>query len=413
MLVLGGALLVGCVPTTGTDTDTTDPTNDEQSLQTDNGLQDINGMTSTNGLSGNGLSGNGLSGNGLSGNGLVLDGLAGTGIQSSTYLMNSAGGISTLNYLVKCALPLNHNITKLDAGGVSHTFLGQIGVAPQWETGTCNSDCQELVTACMLAHVNTTGQHYSIWIDGDGAGIGWGQSTSFPYQEGSFYGNIFLRTPKPYYCNGADFSQGETPGRLGTQTGAPYTDPLGYQVLCNSRCTWANSSHDGFSQCPGLSPDVFKHVVTVWRNFDAATNYKICLRTYGRCLDNGGSGAANATMSQKTYNSSNGQKWRIAQLSPGKYKITDVASGLALDVNGTGTANGTALVQNSYSGATDQQWSIKSMADGTGFDYLIPSNTTTQIAAVAAGNTNVEGAPVVMWANQSADYQKWAITLAK
>jgi hypothetical protein len=42
--------------------------------------------------------------------------------------------------------------------GVSYSFAGQIGVAPEWENSACGTACQELVTACMLAHVNATGQ---------------------------------------------------------------------------------------------------------------------------------------------------------------------------------------------------------------------------------------------------------------
>src|SRR5258707_4565217 len=143
----------------------------------------LNGLSLTNGLSGNGLSGNGLSGNGLSGNGLLMDALSGTtALSSSSTLMNSASGRTLVSYIVKCALPVNHNVTKKDTGGTSYSFAGLIGTASEWETGTCGTTCQERMSACLMAHVNTSGVHIPIWLDSEGA-IGWGQNTSFPYQE--------------------------------------------------------------------------------------------------------------------------------------------------------------------------------------------------------------------------------------
>ena len=99
----------------------------ESELASNNGLAMINGLSLTNGLSGNGLSGNGLSGNGLSGNGLLLNPLASTGLASNTGLMTTASGRTTVAYLVKCALPSGHSITKKDQNGVSYTFPGAIG----------------------------------------------------------------------------------------------------------------------------------------------------------------------------------------------------------------------------------------------------------------------------------------------
>ena len=78
------------------------------------------------------------------------------------------------------------------------------------------------MTGCLLAHVNTSGVHIPIWLDSEGA-IGWGQNSSYPFQEGSFFGNIFVSPPKGYFCNGKDFSAGTVPGRLGVgQSNAPY-----------------------------------------------------------------------------------------------------------------------------------------------------------------------------------------------
>jgi len=187
-LILASALVGGCQAPAGADSD---QSAGESELVSSNGLSMINGLSLTNGLSGNGLSGNGLSGNGLSGEALVLNPLSTNGLSSSTYLMNSDAGRSTLSYLVRCALPAGHTITKKDSTGASYSFAGGIGLTPQWETGSCNNDCQEWISACMLAHVNTAGAHIPIWIVGQDSYLGWGQSSSYPNQEGTFFGNIF------------------------------------------------------------------------------------------------------------------------------------------------------------------------------------------------------------------------------
>jgi hypothetical protein len=207
-LVLAGSLLAACQAPAG---DNPDQSAAESEVVSTNGLSMINGLSLTNGLSGNGLSGNGLSGNGLSGSALVLNPLATSGLSSSTYLMNSDSGRSTLSYLVRCALPAGHTITKKDTTGASYSFAGGIGLTPQWETGTCDSDCQQWISACMLAHVNTAGVHIPIWIVGQDSYLGWGQSSTYPNQEGTFFGNIF-RTNNAghvdaYYCEGMGFDK--------------------------------------------------------------------------------------------------------------------------------------------------------------------------------------------------------------
>ena len=94
-----------------------------------------------------------------------------------------------VSYLVRCALPANTSITK----GTSYTFQGLLGMAPQWQNGACDTTCQENVSACMLAHVNTAGIHVPLWMVAQNAAVGWGQDPEFPNQEGAFFGNVFTR----------------------------------------------------------------------------------------------------------------------------------------------------------------------------------------------------------------------------
>jgi uncharacterized membrane protein YgcG len=255
VLAVGAVFYIGCVPNQGSDPH---ESNSESDLLTTNGLTMINGLTMTNGLTMiNGLTMT----NGLNS---PIGPLNAAGLQSGSFLMNSDAGRSTVSYLVRCALPSGHSITKQDKNGTSYTFAGQIGVSPEWESGSCGNGCQEQMTACVLAHVNTSGVHIQLWLDGDSPAISWNQNSSYPDQEGSFFGNIFVSPPVAYYCNGKDFDVGVVPGRIGAgQTNAPYKNPFPSPGYCRDHCTPADVPHqnDGYKACSG-----YNHIVTVWRN---------------------------------------------------------------------------------------------------------------------------------------------------
>ncbi len=108
----------------------------------------------------------------------------------------------TVRYLVECALPLGHSIEK-DVEGEPEplTFHGAIGLAHEWETEGCDQDCQEWVSACMLARTNASGQAVTIWMRADHDAIGDGASLAFPVYEASFFGNLFAGSSK-HFCQG-------------------------------------------------------------------------------------------------------------------------------------------------------------------------------------------------------------------
>jgi hypothetical protein len=231
-------------------------------LATINGLSTINGLTCSNGLSAT---------NGLS----VINGLSTINGLASTYgLMTTASGRNQVAYIVRCALPETESITKTDQYGNSYTFPGLIGLAPQWQTGACDLNCQEVVSACLMAHVNTSGVHVPLWIVAQNTAVGWGQNVEFPNQEGAFFGNVFTlgahgTDPKKapaYYCTGSKYNVNPPQGRIGsTQTNPPYVNPFGStyaSCATNYNCATADypSQADGFKACYG-----WNNVVTVWR----------------------------------------------------------------------------------------------------------------------------------------------------
>ncbi|MBC8131413.1 MAG: RICIN domain-containing protein [Deltaproteobacteria bacterium] len=343
--------------------------------------------------------------------------------------MTTAGGRQTVAYLVRCALPAGRTLVKKDQIGVSHSFSGKIGLAPQWENAACDTNCQELISSCMMAHVNTTGRNVKLWMVSTSATIGWGTTLDYPYQEGSFFGNIFVSPPQAYYCNGSDVDAAVVAGRIGAnQINAPYKNPFPGQGFCRNSCTAStgnarhvdidgNTVSDGFTACKG-----FKNIITTYRDFDPASNQKICNRKSGLCLDVVGKSTASGAASHQTAyagqlnqkfgiahfqspypgfmpwyaicNRNGGkclavptwntfasgdfpvklvtldagtnsdtdiwasQHWQFRPTGEGYYQISTVAGWLS--VKGASTASGASIItRDSYAGQSDQQWTIQ------------------------------------------------------
>ena len=302
--------------------------------------------------------------NGLSMNGLSMNGLATVdGLSTRAGLMTTAGGRDIVKYMVRCALPAG---SVADQAGSErrrrYTFPGVIGIAPEAINGTCDLDCQERISACMLAHVNNSGAHIGIWLVGPDAAIGWGSSPAYPYQEGAYFGNLIANPWQGYYCLGKDMGSGEVPGRLGTPLSTNvYDERVRVRGECANNCTTTN---EGYTQCSAPSAQApytaghkWNHVVTVWRNFEATQAYKICTKSGPtRCLGvASNSTAEGAAIEQRTFSGATGQQWQILQVEAGKYKFVNMASGKVLDVNGS-TVQGSAVVQRSYTGAASQRF---------------------------------------------------------
>ena len=261
------------------------------------------------------------------------------------------------------------------------------------------------MTACLLAHINTSGQHLALWLDSDSRGVGWGQSKDYPYQEGSFFGNVFVSPPQALYCNGKDFDKGLVPGRLGEGSGAIYKNPYASgTTYCKDYCDApdAPNSADGYKACGS-----WKHVITVWRNFDPNTDYKVCNRNSGKCLDvTQGSTENFAQLIQYHDTGRSNQHWRINQIRPGNYRFLNVNSGKALDINNSNKANGAQLIQYTYSGSPNQMWSFTPTGDGF-YKFSPGSNLAASLDVVQ--QSTADWAVVQQWAWNGNANQQWSI----
>ncbi|MCA9704243.1 MAG: hypothetical protein KDK70_00140 [Myxococcales bacterium] len=111
-----------------------------------------------------------------------------------------------MEYLVECALPAGHSISK-SVGDDTVVFEGLVGMAPEWEDDACDEDCQEWVSACLLARTNITGQEVFIGLRADHETVGTQPSPLFPVYEASWYGNLFAPNPVAYFCEGSEGGQ--------------------------------------------------------------------------------------------------------------------------------------------------------------------------------------------------------------
>jgi hypothetical protein len=283
-----------------------------------------------------------------------------------------------------------------------------MGMGPGWENGACDTACQQGISACMMAHVNTAGVHIPLWMVSPAANVGWGTSGSYPNREGTYFGNIFPSNPQAFYCNGPNYATSAAPGRLGAyQANKPYTNPFGTDAQCGSGCVKGGPANEGYTSCNGYS-----NPVTVWRQplpgFDSTKDYKICSKLSGKCLD--------ADLNQNwdggrviTWDFSNGanQKWKIEKLANESYfKICNRGTGRCLDLYLGGQDNGSRICTWGKYDNDYQKWAISPTGGGY---FSIVAKLGAKALDVSDASFN-NGAEVHQWYYYGLANQQWSIT---
>jgi len=165
------------------------------------GLSAGNGL-SPNGLALNGLARNGLALNGLARNGLALNGLALNGLLTAEFKTwfdgDPATSAAVMTYLVRCAVPARQSLTFTSpTTGVTYKWSGSLGLAPGWASGLEATIAEEqVITACLAAHVNKYGREVTISVLGSGATgvaipVGKTELSTYAQREACFFGNLF------------------------------------------------------------------------------------------------------------------------------------------------------------------------------------------------------------------------------
>ena len=149
-----------------------------------------------NGISVNGISLNGLSVNGISVNGISVNGLTSSAF-STWFSQDPVLGHEVMTYVVRCAVPLGERREHTDVQtGRTYTWWGTLGLAPDWASGNpATLKEQQLVSACLAAHVNKYGKSVPISVLGKNARgaiifSGW-ELSQFSEKEACFFGNLF------------------------------------------------------------------------------------------------------------------------------------------------------------------------------------------------------------------------------
>ena len=384
---------------------------------------------------------NGLSTqNGLSG----INGLSGT-----NGLMTTDGGRQTVKYLVRCALAANDTLTKQDQYGVSYTFQGGMGLCPAWKNGSVHGTnfrtCQNLVSACMMAHVNTAGVHIPIWMTSEAPQIGWGLDlVNYPQQEGTFFGNIMetgdltqmgmagVIGPVAYYCEGAGFADGTVKGRLGMgQSGAnlPYKNQYGGTCHGNYNFVghWSNGNSggkpaDGYKTA-NVNGYVFQNgePITVWRNehvgnvvpepvqpvvrlpADAEARERQ-VGGRGLWLDHNGTAVqqwgTNSNTAQKFAILASGSNWKIAM---------KINTNKCIGPAGNGTGNSTALEIQDCNGGNAQAWTATLVSGTT--DTFNFKNVASNRCMDVQGYSTADGARMQLYDCTGGNNQKFAVAV--
>jgi galactan endo-1,6-beta-galactosidase len=147
-------------------------------------------------------------------------------------------------------------------------------------------------------------------------------------------------------------------------------------------------------------------IQNVSTNANAIANgtYKLINLNSGLALDVFGQGTTNGSrVDQWTYNSGKNQQWTVTSLGGGEYSIEGVQSGRLLDVVGAGTTNGTEVDVWASNGHNNQKWTLTPAT--AGYYYLNSVNSGRVLDVVGGATTN--GAWVDQWSNNGGKNQQW------
>jgi len=226
-------------------------------------------------------------------------------VTSSTYRL--------FDYIVQCALSPSDQVVACGNNQEARSpMYGVHNLAPAWKNGACDTNCQMLVSACLLAHVNYLHNPVPITLttaSAAGGGMNPANVTN-KKQEGAYYGPLFNFTfdgpQSPFGCSGTSATALAPPADspwvpnprimeracggytwAGQKTCLYCTDPNGADLSsclsnnnslfnnltsnsqvrsCGDLCTY-DSTHNAYYDCGASVRGDFHYnnVITVWR----------------------------------------------------------------------------------------------------------------------------------------------------
>ncbi|MFF5494307.1 family 43 glycosylhydrolase [Streptomyces aquilus] len=127
----------------------------------------------------------------------------------------------------------------------------------------------------------------------------------------------------------------------------------------------------------------------------------------GKVADvSGGSTAEGAGLIQWPYKGASNQQWTFQSTADGYHTITCVRSGKVLDVSGSSTADGARVVQMPADGRTSQQWRLRPV---TGGGFVVVNRNSGKVLDVSGGST-ADGAALLQYSDRGSTNQQWTFS---
>ncbi|WP_110189082.1 RICIN domain-containing protein [Pokkaliibacter plantistimulans] len=213
-------------------------------------------------------------------------------------------------------------------------------------------------------------------------------------------------TTAVYYLNGTEMGRNEAvrfnPKQLGTLTNN-WLGRSQYSV------PYLKGSLDDFRIYSGaLSATQIGELVN-WDDQAAVANgtYELLSRNSSMALTTENGDSSNGThLVQQPYSDADNQKWTITSLGNGRYKVMGVASGKAMDVSGAGTTNGTGVLLWSYAGSANQTWLLTDA--GSGYYRISPEHAPSLSLDISGASTSA-GTDALMWTYRATANQQWQL----
>ncbi len=213
----------------------------------------------------NGVVLNGVVLNGVVLNGVVLNGLTDLEMTSSNFknwfTSDESRHATVMSYIVRCAVPAGQTRKFTSpTTGTTYSWTGELGLAHGWANGMAASVAeQQVVTACLGAHVNRFGVHVEVSLLGQNASgapiaVSSSELATYSEPEGCFFGNSF-GSSSAFYAGSdhADLSATQSSARACAMTyasgvTAPECAPIVNVGKCSQYCT-KDSSGTYYTSC--------------------------------------------------------------------------------------------------------------------------------------------------------------------
>ncbi|MDX3645262.1 alpha-L-fucosidase [Streptomyces sp. MB09-02B] len=138
--------------------------------------------------------------------------------------------------------------------------------------------------------------------------------------------------------------------------------------------------------------------------FTPSTWFRITNVASGLALDSGGNVAGGSNLKQWTWDGHNNLQWHAVDLGNGYYKLENRTNGMVADGWGA-TSNGAACRQLEWNGHTNQQWKIAHRGEG---QYSILNRTTGR--ALDSGGNVPSGSVTKQWTWNNSPNLLWTFT---